>query len=312
MTMPNFLIIGAARSGTTALWEYLRKHPQVYTAVPKHTRFFASQGAIPHFRGPRPPGLGPISTHKVPYAITSIEDYRKLFDGVINETAIGEASHSYLYTPGTAERIWRCLPTVKLVAILRNPIDRAYSHFWYLVQHRREPLTDFVRALNEEESGMRDDWWPDFRYIDLGRYYKQLKPYFELFDRSQIKVYLHEDLRSATLGTVQDVFRFLAVDNTFVPDVAQKYNASGIPRNRVLETLLGSPSPVKRVLRTYLSEEQRSRISSEFAKLRTRNLSKPPPLSVQTRKVLVERYREDISHLQSLIQRDLSAWLEYE
>lgn len=309
MVMPNFLIIGAARSGTTALWEYLNEHPQVYLCTPKHTRFFASEGKVPDFSGPKPPGLGPKSTKRAPYAITDIEDYRALFAGVTSETAVGEASHSYLYTPGAPERIRRYVPEARLIAILRDPVERAYSHFCFMVQQGREPSPDFVRAIEEEVAGMREDWWPTFQYLRVGFYYAQLQRYFDLFEPSQIKIYLQEDLRSDTLGVVQDVFRFLDVDDTYVPNVAKTHNSSGIPKSTALEALLGRPNPAKRILRTYLPEEQRARISSRFAKLRARNLARPQRLPPETRKRLVERYREDILGLQALIGRDLSGWL---
>jgi hypothetical protein len=309
MTMSNFLIIGAARSGTTALWEYLNEHPQVYLCTPKHTRFFASEGKIPDFAGPKPPGLGARSTNRAPYAIINIEDYRALFDGVTSETAIGEASHSYLYTPGTPERIRNYVPDARLIAVLRDPVERAYSHFSFMVQNGREPASDFMQAIEEEEAGKRDDWWPTFQYLRVGFYYAQLRRYFDLFEPGQIKIYLQEDLRFDTLGVVQDAFRFLEVDDTYAPNVAKSHNASGIPKNAALEALMGRPNFVKRILRTYLPEEQRALISNKVAKIRARNLAKPPRLQRESREALVERYREDILGLQGLIQRDLSAWM---
>jgi len=309
MTMPNFLIIGAARSGTTALWEYLNEHPQVYLCTPKHTRFFASMGRIPDFGGPTPPGLGSRSTKRAPYAITDIEDYRALFEGANGETALGEASHSYLYTQGTPERVRKYLPDARLIAVLRDPVERAYSHFCFMVQNGREPAADFMQAIEEEEAGLRDDWWPTFQYLRVGFYYAQLRPYFDLFDPGQIRVYLQEDLRYDTLGVVQDVFRFLDVDDTFIPDVARRHNGSGIPKYQTVEALLGRPNLLKRVLRSYLPEEQRALISNKVAKFRTRNLVRPPRLPQATRELLVERYREDALGLQDLIKRDLSAWM---
>jgi hypothetical protein len=309
MTMPNFLIIGAARSGTTALWEYMNEHPQVYLCTPKHTRFFASEGKVPDFAGPKPPGLGSRSTSHAPYAITDIEDYRAVFDGVTSETAIGEASHSYLYTPGAPERIKKYVPDARLIAVLRDPVERAYSHFCFMVQNGREPTADFLQAIEEEEAGVRDDWWPTFQYLRVGFYYAQLRRYFDLFEPGQIKIYLQEDLRSDTLGVVQDAFGFLEVDDTYVANVTKTHNASGIPKSATLEALMGRPNPVKRILRTCLPEEQRARISNKVAEFRARNLAKPPRLQRETRKALIERYRDDILALQGLIQRDLSAWL---
>ncbi|HET7481212.1 MAG TPA: sulfotransferase, partial [Rubrobacteraceae bacterium] len=296
-------------SGTTALWEYLNEHPQVYLCTPKHTRFFASEGKVPDFGGPKPPGLGAKSTRRAPYAITDIEEYRRLFDGAAGRAAIGEASHSYLYTPGTPERVRYYAPDAKLIAILRDPVKRAYSHFCFMVQNGREPLDDFARAVEEEEAGRRDDWWPTFQYVRVGFYYAQLRPYFDLFERDQIRVYLQEDLHSDPLSVVQDVFRFLNIDDSYVPDVTKKHNGSGIPKNKMLETLLGRPNPLKSILKETLPEKQRAHISARFARMRSRNLARPPQLPAELRARLVEKYREDILNLQGLIQRDLSSWL---
>lgn len=309
MTMPNFLMIGAARSGTTALWHYLRQHPQVYMAVPKHTRFFASEGRPPKFRGPKPRGLRSMGT-TIPYAITDIESYRALFKGVTDEKAFGEASHSYLYTPGAPERIRRYVPDVKLIAMLRDPAERAYSHYRYMVQLGREPLTDFGKALDEEEARVRDNWWPEFHYARLGFYYAQLKPYFDLFGRDQVGIYFWEDFSSNALGVLQDVFRFLDVDDAFVADVSERHNASVVPKSKAVEAVLGRPNVIKDVLKLYLPAQQRTRISKSFANLRGLNLVEHPRLSPEVRRRLIGEYEEDILKLQQLIGRDLSSWMK--
>jgi hypothetical protein len=308
--LPTFLIIGAARSGTTSLWNYLKQHPQIYGSPTKHTRFFALEGEGSNFRGPGPRDV------RIPWArntgarrvVADIQSYRALFRGVTNETAIGEASHSYLYTPTAPERIRHHLPGVNLIAVLRNPIERAYSHFCHLVQTGREPLTDFTQALREEEARVRDGWWPDFHYTRLGFYHAQLKRYFDLFGRHQIRIYLYEDLDSRPIEMLQDIFRFLEVDDTFTPDVSLRYNASGSVRNKALHTMLLELSLIRPFIEPLLSERQRRRVLHTASELKKRNFDKPRiPLEVQ--RSLAETYWEDILNLQQLIHRDLSAWL---
>ena len=139
MTMPTFLIIGAGKSGTTSLYYYLKQHPQVYMSPVKEAHFFdQDEGEKPDFRGPG---------RSSPPPITSIEDYRALFRGVTDETAVGEATPSYIYIPGAPGRIRRRIPDAKLIAGLRNPTDRAYSAFLHTVRSGRERLTDLARAL---------------------------------------------------------------------------------------------------------------------------------------------------------------------
>jgi hypothetical protein len=292
MMMPNFLVIGAMKSGTTALYYYLEQHPEVYMSPVKEPDFFSSRG------------------HKnAGDTITHLEAYQDLFRGVSGEKAIGEASHSYLYEPRAAAEIRRFIPEAKLIAILRNPTDRAYSHFLHMVRNGTEPLGDFAQALREDEVGVcTERTFQD--YIGRGLYCLQLKRYFETFPREQMRVYLYEDLSSAPASTVQDAFRFLEVEDSFVPDVTLRRNVSGFPRYKSLDSLLRSQSRVKHAVKIYLPARLRWRLSQAFDQLKTRNLVGPPPVHPEVRRQLIEVYREDVLQLQELIHRDLSGWLE--
>jgi hypothetical protein len=292
MTMPNFLIIGAMKSGTTALYYYLEQHPQIYMSPVKEPNFFCLEG----------------QDHPDPKAISDSETYRRLFKGASGERALGEASHRYLYEAKAVERIKFYIPRARLIAILRNPIDRAYSHFLHMVRKGAEPLTDFAQALQEDESGAYHK--RNFQdYIGRGRYYVQLKRYFNNFHQQQIRVYLYEDLKTAPIDTLQDAFRFLGVDDSFAPDVSLKRNVSGHPKSKILDKLL-RPSPLTHALKLYLPAELRWRFSKLHDGLKTRNLVEPPPVQPEIRQQLFEVYREDVLQLQELLRRDLSGWFE--
>jgi hypothetical protein len=292
MTMPNFLIIGAMKSGTTALYYYLEQHPEVYMSPVKEPNFFSSRG--------QENAVG---------AVTHIGTYEDLFRGVSGEKAIGEASHCYLYEPRAAAEIRRYIPGAKLIAILRNPIDRAYSHFLHMVRSGTEPLDDFAQALRVDEVGVhKERTFQD--YIGRGLYYSQLKRYLGTFPREQVRVYLYEDLSGAPISTVQDALRFLEVDDSFVPDVSLRRNVSGYPKYNTLDRLLRSQSRVKHALKIYLPARLRWRLSEAFDDLKTRNLVEPPPIQPEVRHQLISVYREDILKVQELIHRDLSGWLE--
>ena len=292
MTIPNFLIIGAMRSGTTALYYYLEQHPEIYMSPVKEPNFFSSQ-----------------EQENAADAVTQLGTYQHLFRGVSGEKAIGEASHSYLYEPRAAAEIRRYVPEAKLIAILRNPIDRAYSHFLHMVRSGTEPLDDFAQALREDEVRLhKERTFQD--YIGRGLYYNQLKRYFETFPREQVRVYLYEDLSGAPISTVQDAFRFLEVNDSFVPDVSLRRNVSGHPRYKTLDRLLRSQSRIKHAAKIYLPARLRWRFSKAFDDLKTRNLIEPPPVQSEVRRQLIRVYREDILNVQELIHRDLSGWLE--
>jgi hypothetical protein len=301
---PNFLIIGGAKAGTSALWYYLRQHPQVYVVPRKHTRFFAYDVEYPHFRGPAPKDPG------TPYSIVNMEDYRALFDGVTTETAIGEISWTYLYRPEAPERIKEFAPGIKLIAILRHPTDRAYSHYRQNVKAGRERIPDFLRALGEEEARVRDCWWPEFHYVQVGLYSAQLERYLELFDRDQLRVYLHEDFDRDPSGFLRDVLQFLGVDRTFTPEAFTRYNSAATPRNRTLHALLQTMRASRPTVERFVPDGQLRRMVRIGSDLHKRNLA-PPRLSPGVRKSVTDRYfREDILKTQDLLQRDLSSWLD--
>ncbi len=297
--MPNFLIIGAAKAGTTALYYYLKQHPQIFMSPVKEPNFFALEGQKPNFRGP---GDGEAINR---FSITDIEAYQALFEGAENALAVGEASPLYLYSPDAPKRIRRHIPNAKLIAILRNPVDRAYSAFLHLLRDGREPHTDFRKALLEEERRIQEHWEHIWHYKAVGFYYIQLMRYYDLFDRDQIRIYLYEDLKEKPIELSRDVFRFLGVNADFKPDMSLRFNVSGVPRNKIIHAFLSKPHPIKSLFKPLIPVKLRQRL---VVTLRNRNLAKPEfPIAV--RRELVELYREDILKLQALIKRDLSHWL---
>ena len=290
--MPNFFIVGAQKAGTTSLYHYLNQHPQVYMSPRKEPHFF--EGMHSEFRRP-----GRRST-----PVSDLAAYQALFEGASDERAIGEASASYLYSPRAPGLIKSSVPNARIIAVLRNPADRAYSNFLHCVQVGREPLGSFAEALQAEQSRMRDKWGPLWYYKHKGFYYAQVKRYLDTFGQGQVGVWLYEDLRYDALGTLGEVFRFLGVDESFVPDASVEHNPSGIPRIGRLYTgvrtfTARNPVLVERVLPARLRGYVKSRL-----------FAKPPPFPPEVREELIEGYREDILRLQDLIGRDLSVWLE--
>lgn len=294
--MPNFLIIGAAKSGTTALYHYMKQHPQIYMSPVKETEFFAFEGKKLDFCGP-----GDMPRH----SITKLEDYQTQFDNVSTEIAVGEASPAYLYIPEASARIQYHIPNAKLIAILRDPVERAYSQFLMFIRDGRETTFDFATALQLEQTRASENWAWGWRYVDLGFYHFQLKQYFDRFNREQIRVYLYEDLSKKPIHVLQDIFCFLNVDETFVPDISVRHNISGMPKSKIVHSFLTRPNLIKTALRPLLPISLRKQLTKD---LREKNFSKPM-LSSEMRSQLVNGFRDDILKLQDLIQRDLSSWL---
>ncbi|MFN2493611.1 MAG: sulfotransferase [Pyrinomonadaceae bacterium] len=296
--MPNFLLIGAAKAGTTSLHRYINQHPEIFMSQPKELRFFPFEGAKPDFRGPN--DFKTLST-----MITTIEDYRACFTAGVNHRARGESSPLYMYYPRSAERIRHHVPDVRLIAILRQPAERAYSQFLAAKRDGREFLS-FADALDAEAERIANGWSYEWHYRQRGFYAEQLRRYFDLFPREQLKIYLYEDYLTDPLGLMQNIFHFLNINESFVPDMSVRHNESTIPRSRALQVYLREPRKAKAVLKRFVPPELSRPIGD---RVRSLNLAKPH-LSAEQRRQLTEVYREDIIELQDLLQRDLSNWLK--
>ncbi len=301
MTLPNFLVIGAAKSGTFSLFNYLRQHPQIYMSPVKEPKYFAfSEGETLSFNGP-----GDLAANR--RVTTDFGSYCKLFAGVNDEIAIGECSPSYLYSSQAPERIKNILPDVKIITILRNPVERAYSNFLHLFASGREPLNNFEQALKAEPERIKNNWEYFWYYKNQGFYYAKLKPYFEIFAPNQIKVYLYEDYQSDPMKLLKDIFTFLNVNSSFVPDVTKKYHVAEVPKSIAVHNLIARPNPVRLLSKTLLPPQWQKKIGRGLKKLNQTNTK--PEIDPLIKHKLMKEYREDIIKLQDLIQQDLGNWL---
>ncbi len=296
MNTPNFLVIGAQKAGTTSLYHYLKQHPAIFMPTLKEPHFFSSENEVSDEY--------PLLKSNV--VIRDIENYRKLFKNVQEEIAIGEASPSYLYWAKTPETIKYYIPEVKLIAILRQPIERAYSNYLHAVRIGVEKNDNFEEAINEEfECRKRGIAQSHIRhYYAKGFYSQQLQRYYNLFDQEQIKIWLFDELTSNPHKVMKEMYNFLGVDSAFTPDVSERHNTSGIPKNPISKLIMKREikrfrNTIKKYLPNYLTKQIRKWV-----------LKKAYPLSAETRARLTQKYySEEIPKLQALIDRDLSAWI---
>lgn len=225
---PNFLVVGAAKSGTTALYRWLQQHPQVYMPANKQPHFFA--GISPAFRGPGDAALN----HDI---VVERTRYLELFRPGAGRAARGEASPFYLYyAEHTAKALRAAYPGCRLVVLLRDPVDRAFAGYLHLVRDGRERGT-FRQALDQEEERRRRLWEPLWRHRALGLYGQQLSALLAVFPRQQIGVWTFEALRQRPRALFSEVCRFIGVDDTFVPAFTH-HNTGGAPRRPALHALL--------------------------------------------------------------------------
>lgn len=299
MTLPNFLVIGAGRSGTTSLHHYLKAHPDVYLPDVKSPSHFYCYG--------RPPSDDPsIRSVTQDYFVHDPADYEALFAGVRHETAIGEVSPAYLATVHAAPRIAARLPGVKLIALLRHPVDRAFARFVGRCRDGLESRTSFADVVRDERRAALVQEDAAGTYLAASCISHFLASYLERFPRERVRVHLFEDFQRDPAGVMRDLFEFLNVDSAFVPDMSRRHNQSGgIVRNGIARHVWMRSARLRTRVRPFLPEPWRNRV---FA-LVTRDLI-PVDLDPALRAELTELYRDDVERLEELLDRDLSHWLE--
>jgi hypothetical protein len=294
--LPDFLVIGAGRSGTTSLYEYLRQHPEVFMSPVKEPNYFA-------FADGHPPERGPGAVWLRRTSVTTLAEYEALFAGAGGARAIGEASPRYLRTPEAPARIRGLLPDVRLVAILRNPVERAYAAYLGLRRDGLDPAPTFEDALDDVDRRLRAGW-ARAGLVEAGLYHRHLSRYYERFPPERIRVYLHEDLRADPAGLVRDLLSFLGVDPGFVPDTSRVHGRTGVVRNRALRAMWTRSWRAREALGPVVPRRVRDGVRRRVL----RDLERPP-LDPATRARLVRVFRPDVLALEELIGRDLSAWL---
>ena len=306
--LPNFLILGAQKSGTTALYQYLKQHPDIFMPeLKKEPNFLAFDGRSPEYFEPDG-SPSPINW----VAVTSLDEYVGLFDGWRGEKRVGEASTQYLYLAESVIGIQHRVPDAKLLAILRNPVDRAYSAFLHAVRDGREPELDFERALGLEADRIEQRCGFIFRYRDMGLYSQQLKRYFEAFERNRIRVLIYDDFARDPVATLREIFSFLEVDPDFTPNLRRRPNQSGVPRSRFLHSVVSAKGVLRWLWRGVPRSTKRFLPRAYFKRavgdVLHRNLTKPS-LTSEIRARLTEDFRPDVLALERLLERNLSMWL---
>ena len=294
--MPNFLLIGAAKGGTTSLHYALDQHPQIYMSEMKEPSFFWAYEQQVRLTGPG----AEVMKHRY---VDSLENYQRLFDGVTTQKAVGESSVRYLCHPPAPRLIHQFIPQAKLLVILRQPAERAFSSFVHYRRDGMEPCADFAEAIAQDRQGMRDGWTFG-RYLSEGFYFKALQRYLEYFERPQMHISLFEDLQADSQALICSIFQFLEVDDSFFVDLSHHHNASGVIRNPLVRMLWTRSNALRAAVRPLFSERLRHR-AAERVFQDVEKLHFSPDLRAE----LAEYYRQDIQQLQDLLQRDLSHWL---
>lgn len=225
--LPDFLVVGGAKCGTTSLFYYLEQHPEIFAPSEKEPHFFSFVNNPPNFTSP-----ADLRT------ISDLSDYSKMFDEAQENQLICEASTSYLYdyknTIKNIKEIYgeEASKELKIIILLRNPIDRAWSQFWQFKKFNHEPL-EFGQTIPSDvvEKRLNDGWNYYYDYLGFGRYYEQVKAYMEHFN--DVKVFFQETFLEDSQNVLDQTVEFLGVDANYQIETDRKFNPSGKTKNNV-------------------------------------------------------------------------------
>ena len=292
--LPNFLIVGAAKSGTSSLHNYLNQHPEIFMPSYKD----GVNVKEPQFL------IKNKVKDRLHFGIWGWQEYKALFDDATKFKAIGESSVFYLYYYKEAIKNikFRLGDNVKIIILLRNPIDRAYSAFQHVSRGLKENLS-FEEALQIEENRLKlePSLTPMVMYKDMGLYYEMVKAYTEAF--KFVQVILYEDFVDKTDDVLKSVFRFLDIDKSVLVNSSKKYNVGGKRwKSNWLKNIFQKDNFIKKLV----PKNIRSRVREKSVNLST---NKVAPMNKHTKESLKIFFKEDISNLSKLLGEDLNSWI---
>ena len=289
--LPNFLIVGAAKSGTSSLHNYLKQHPDIFMPEHKEPYFFVKD----------------LVEHRVRNGIWSWEKYKSLFNDVKKEKLVGESTVFYLYFYNEAiKNIKKYLgEDVKIIIMLRNPTERAYSAFNYVSRGFKESGS-FEEALAIEELRLENDnnITPMVMYKHMGMYYNMVKAYIDAF--KYVHVIFYDDFRHNIADEMKKTYNFLGVTNYQDINLSIKYNVGGKKwKSEIMKYVFMRDNYMKSIIKFILPKRIRQLIYSSLLNISTNQIK---PMKDETRKELNNYFKQDVKRLSVLLAKNLNHW----
>ena len=299
---PDVLVIGAPKAGTTALHAALARHPQVYASPVKEPKYYLCADAPP------PAYTGPGDAHSGREWVWRRGDYERLFAPAPPDALRLESTPFYLYSPAARRRIAEELPAARLIAVIRDPIDRAYSNWMHLWVDGLEPEADFVAAWHAEDARVAAGWAPFWHYRRMGRYGEQLADLLHRVDRERVLVLRYWELVSQPTETLNRVCRFLGVAedriDTVPPDNSRPFVGPGL-RTAVLGRVIRAGAAVGASLPPQVWRQASRPLVGALQAGGTRTR---PKLAPEQRQALVAACDDDITRLEQVLGRSFEDW----
>lgn len=295
INLPNLLIVGAAKCGTTSLHNYLKQHPDIFMSKQKEPHFLINSD------------IGEDRIHK---AITVLEDYEDMFKTDSIYKYKGESSVMYLAFPEfSIKNIKKYLdPDVKIIIMLRNPVERAFAGYLHNLRYNPSENLSFEEAFEKSEARyyQQRDITPDTRYLHVGNYYSQVESFMSMFN-DNVLVIMYEDYVNDIDLCLANVFDFLDIDKISV-DTSRRHMVGGwIFKRKFLRNLLIPKNNFKSLIKSFLPNKKiRKAIKQKIMNMST---VESPSISKDMHKKLTEYYRKDIDNLSKLLNKELNCWI---
>ncbi len=296
---PDFLVLGAMKAGTTALWTTLRSHPSIFMSAVKEPSFFAYCNTPPAFNCPG-------SKDVLSSIIWDEMEYHKLFASCPATHKAGEASPVYLDSPDAPATAFERIPNAKLIVMLRDPVERAFSNWIYYRQKGIEDCSDFEKALSQEEKRLKAGWRSGWGYQRKGFYGEQLDRWLSVYPKTSLLILFYEDWLKDPHLIVDKICRHLDIPGS-LPVAIRSENKSSLPHSGNLQRVIMGDNPFRTFARRYLPLWARDAIMWPMLKI---NLGPKPKLDPDLKKRLAKEFETQIHRVEEITGRNLNAWRE--
>ncbi|HEV2258268.1 MAG TPA: sulfotransferase [Streptosporangiaceae bacterium] len=299
--MPDFLVIGAPKAGTTALHAALSEHPGLYMSAIKEPKFFLSDGPPPTKGGP-----GDALTYRE--HVWRRADYEALFAQAPPGTLRGESTPLYLYDRAAMDRIREAVPRARLIVIVRDPVERAHSNWAHLWSAGLEPVADFVRACGEEQRRIAAGWASFWHYTGLGRYGEQLQYLFTLFPREQVLVLRYRRLVDEPAQALDRICAFLGVATGVLTQMPRQ-NVTSHPEPTLTHRAVAAAQRAGSAVGSLVPGLTAATLTGPLERYLQRHSRERQPLSWEQRQALIPRFEPDIALLERVLGEDFGDWV---
>jgi hypothetical protein len=302
VALPDFFVIGAPKAGTTAVHAALARHPQLYLSPVKEPKFFLCDGA--------PPARihGPGDAHSAREWIWERDRYEALFDAAPAGKLRGESTAFSLYDPAAHDRMSALVPQAKLIAVVRDPVDRAYSNWMHLWSDGLEPIADFEAACEAECARITAGWGLFWHYRRLGLYGEQLEHLLTRFPREQVHVLRYRELVDDPQATLDGICAFLEIDASASIEVRDENTRPFVRPGLKTQVVAPIVRAGASLGRHFPPRVWRHASIPLLWALHTNGVARPP-LPRDTRRALVDYYTDDVRRLSAITGDDYSDWL---